>query len=104
MTFHDGAREGQVLFTQVHADKVPMPPPNGASFLPAWTIQPAGTHFNPPAQVTVPNTFGLPPGEQVEVFQFDHDIGEFVSVGLATVSADGATLASDPGFGITKAG
>jgi hypothetical protein len=104
VVFKDGSRVGQVQFTQVHADKVPMAPPNGAIFFPAWTIQPAGAHFDPPARVTIPNSAGLAPGEQMEIFQFDHDVEEFVSVGPGTVSADGSTITSDPGFGITKAG
>ncbi|MCI0529004.1 MAG: carboxypeptidase-like regulatory domain-containing protein, partial [Nitrospira sp.] len=104
VTFADGSREGRVLFTQVHLDKVPMPPPDGSVFVPAWTIQPAGVHFDPPARVTIPNTAGLPPGEQAEIFQFDHDLGAFISVGPGTVSEDGSVVVSDPGFGITKAG
>lgn len=103
-TFPGGAEEGDVLFTQVHLDKVPMLPPDGALLIPAWTLQPGGTHFDPPAAVTIPNTAGLRPGEKAEIFQFDHDIGDFVSIGLGTVSEDGSVIASDPGYGITSAG
>ena len=45
-----------------------------------------------------------PPGEQIEVFSFDHDLAEFVAVGLATVTEDGSQICSDPGFGIVKSG
>ena len=38
------------------------------------------------------------------LFSFDHDAFQFVTVGTATVSADGMTLKSDPGTGIVKAG
>ena len=44
------------------------------------------------------------PGEQVEMFSFDHDLGEFVATGTATVSEDGTQICSDPGFGIVKSG
>jgi hypothetical protein len=104
VVFKDGSRVGQITWTQVQSDKVPMPPANGVVALPAWTIQPHGALFTTPARVTLPNTTGLPPGAQAEMFQFDHDIEEFVSVGTGTVSADGATITSDPGFGVTKAG
>jgi hypothetical protein len=40
----------------------------------------------------------------VEIFQFDHDLEQFVSVGPSRVSADGSVIVSDPGFGITKSG
>ena len=104
VTFPDGSKQGLVSLTQVHSDKVPMPPPNGSVALPAWTLQPPGVRFDPPIKVTVPNTTGLNPGQQIEMFQFDHDLEEFVSVGPGTVSRDGSQISSDAGFGITKAG
>lgn len=39
-----------------------------------------------------------------EVFSFDHDLENWVSVGPGRVSADGAVVVSDPGFGIMKSG
>jgi hypothetical protein len=103
-TFPDGSRIGRVSLSQVHADKVPMPPPNGTAPRIVWTLQPAGVRFNPPVQVQLPNAEGLAPGTVIEVFQFDHDLEQFVSVGPARVSADGSVIVSDPGFGITKSG
>jgi hypothetical protein len=38
------------------------------------------------------------------MYSFDHDLGHFVSIGPATVSADGQIVASNPGVGILKAG
>jgi len=44
-TFPDGSKTGQLSISQVHLDKVPMPPPSGTLFMPpAWTIQPALIH------------------------------------------------------------
>jgi hypothetical protein len=94
---------GLISFTQVHADKVPMIAPMGSNFTVAFTVQPTGTRFDPPAAVTLPNV-GLPPGTEVDLFSFDHDVGEFLSVGTATVTADGLLLRSNPGLGISKAG
>jgi hypothetical protein len=66
------------------------------------TIQaPGGATFTTPAQLTMPNVFGLPPGEKTFVLSFDHTTGRLVIDGTATVSADGATVTSDPGSGIT---
>lgn len=92
-----------VRLSRVNNDRVPMPPPNGSVFMLAGTVQPAGTHFSPPARVCVPNA-GMPPGAEVDVFSFDHDIGQFLSIGPATVSEDGSLLCSNLGFGIHKAG
>ncbi|HEX3130766.1 MAG TPA: Ig-like domain-containing protein [Thermoanaerobaculia bacterium] len=103
VTFPNGAKVGTVSFTQVHGDKVPMIAPMGSNFTVAFTVQPPGTRFDPPAAVTLPN-IGLPPGSEVDLFSFDHDIGEFLSVGTATVTPDGLLLRSNPGVGISKAG
>ena len=92
-----------VSLSRVNNDRVPMPPPNGSVFLLAGTTQPAGTRFDPPAPICVPNA-GMNPGAQVDIFSFDHDVGQFVSIGFASVSEDGSVICSDPGFGIRKAG
>lgn len=104
VTCPDGSNQCQAMITQVHRDKVPMPPPEGASPRLVWTIQPAGILFDPPARITYPNVDGLPPGQIVDVVSFDHDLGQFVSVGTGTVSEDGSVINSDPGVGIRKGG
>jgi len=104
VTCPDGSSQCQVTISQVHLDKVPMPPPSGTLFMPpAWTIQPAGTLFDPPAKISIPND-GLPPGRVIDIFQFDHTLNEFINVGKGTVSDDAFVIVSDPGFGITRAG
>jgi hypothetical protein len=104
-TTADGLRiPVRMMLSQVHADKVPMPPPNGSAPRLVWTLQPAGVHFDPPIRVQLPNTDGLPPGTVLEIFQFDHDLEQFVSTGPGRISPDGSVLVSDPGFGITKSG
>jgi hypothetical protein len=95
---------GPMSLTQVHADKVPMPPPNGTAPKVVWTLQPAGLHFDKPIQVQLPNTDGLTPGQVIEVFSFDHALEQFVSGGMARVSPDSSVIVSDPGFGIHVSG
>ena len=104
VTFPGGSRSGVVSATAVKADKIPMPPGAGMQPRLIVTIQPVGAHFNPPARFTLPNVDGLPPGTVTELFSFDHDIGEFVSIGTGTVSQDGLVVRSDPGFGIVEGG
>lgn len=103
-TFPDGSQQGDVMVTQVHSDKVPMPPQEGAAPRLVVTIQPPGVRFDPPARVTYPNVFGLNPGQVVNLFSFDHDLGEYVNVGTGSVSEDGSLVVSDPGVGIRQAG
>jgi PKD repeat protein len=104
VTFPDGSTVGKLSLSQVKSDMVPMEPSNGSGPDLIWTLQPAGTRFSVPVQVTVPNTQGLAPGTVSEIYQYDHDLEQFVSAGTGHVSADGSVIVSDPGFGITKAG
>ncbi len=68
------------------------------------TIQPVGATFDPPARLTLPNVDGHAPGAQVEMYSFDHDLEEFVAIGLGFVSEDGTVVTSSTGVGVVKAG
>ncbi len=81
VTFPDGAHVGKLSVSQVKADMVPMSPVNGVAAPLVWTIQPAGAKFNPPIQVQLPNVNGMAPGTVTEVYQYDHDLEQFVSAG-----------------------
>lgn len=103
-TFPGGSKSGTVSVTAVHADKVPMVPNFGQQPRLIVTVQPPGILFDPPARVTLPNLDGLAPGEVTELYSFDHDLGQFTTIGTASVSTDGAFIRSDPGFGVVKSG
>ncbi|MGD2114268.1 MAG: Ig-like domain-containing protein, partial [Acidobacteriota bacterium] len=103
VTCPDGSSTCEVGVTQVRGERVPRPPPLGSSFVLAWTIQPPGVQFDPPARLCIPNA-SEPPGQQVDMFSFDHDQGEFVAIGTATVTPDGTQICSDPGFGVIEGG
>ena len=93
----------RVSWTEVNQERVPMVPPKGAQFSLAWTVQPPGLRFDPPARICIPNA-GQNPGQILEMFGFDHDLGAFVSLGTGTVTPDGSQVCSDSGFGVTKSG
>jgi len=102
--FPGGSRSGVVSVTAVHNDKVPMIPNFGQQPRFIVTIQPAGARFDPPARMTMPNLEGFAPGQVVEMYSFDHDLGHFVSIGAGTVGDDGLTVRSNLGVGVVKAG
>ncbi len=106
VTFPDGSKTGPLVVSPINFDKLPMTPPGGyAGFMaPAAGLQPAGTRFDPPLQLKIPNTAGFKPGEKRPVYQWDHDLAAFVQMGQATVTEDAAFLITDPGTGISKAG
>jgi hypothetical protein len=104
-TFTDtNSKTGNVQVIRVNRDKIPMTPPDGTLPTVAFAIMPATVHFDPPAPIRFPNVEGRKPGEIVTIFSYDHDLGEFVSVGSAQVSEDGQQIISGPGQGIVKGG
>lgn len=106
VTFPDGSREGPIVLTPVHVDRLPMVPPGPSSVFSAvaWTIQPTSARFDPPITVKIPNVEKLKPGETTPIVQWDHDLAAFIPMGRGTVSEDGTQIVTDPGSGITKAG
>jgi hypothetical protein len=91
----------------------PVPPQLVMDMLPEGLLQhtfditiqaPGGETFTTPAQLTMPNVLGLAPGEKTFILSFDHTTGRLVIDGTATVSADGQTIISDPGSGVTTPG
>ncbi len=104
VTFPDGSKTGQLSVTVVNNNKIPMPPPNGMQPQFIVTIQPTGTVFDPPAPLTLPNVDAHPPGAEVEMYSYDHDLEEFVIIGLGTVNRDGTLIESNVGVGVIKAG
>ena len=103
VTCPPGLSECVVSWTQINAERMAMPPPMGSIVMLGWTLQPTGTKFNPPVDICIPN-MDMPPGMQVEMFNWDYGLMDWATVGTATITEDGAQLCSDPGFGIPAAG
>jgi hypothetical protein len=79
--------------------------PAGMSTVATLTIQAPGVvKFATPLTMTWPNLYGAAPGTQVLTYSYDHTTGMAVVNGTATVSADGKTISTDPGSGITMPG
>ncbi len=103
-TVVDAANPITLMLSQVHADDIPMPIPDGASPPFAWTLQPSGTTFDPPIEITYPNMSGLPAGSIAYFLSFDHALSRFGIVATGHVTDDGSQIISDPGAGLTVAG
>lgn len=93
-----------VSLNQVHHDQIPMSIPDGASPPFAWTLQPARATFDPPIQVEYPNMSGLPAGTIAYFLSYNHDTERFEIVASGHVDAEGATIHTDPGAGLTISG
>jgi len=92
-----------------------VPPELVADMLPPGLLQhtfditvqaPGVATFSTPAPMTFPNVFGTNalPGTKLNFLSFDHTTGRLVIDGTATVSADGLTVTTDPGTGVTHPG
>ncbi len=69
------------------------------------TIQaPDAAVFSSPLEMTFPNVFNSAPGSKLNFLSFDHTTGRLIIEGTATVSADGLSVTTDAGSGITKPG
>ena len=66
------------------------------------TVQPMGLTFAIPAPVTFPNLSGLEPGNEVDIWSMDHDLGIFFIAGVGKVSDDGLWIETIEG-GIREA-
>ena len=66
------------------------------------TIQPAGVVFNQPVPITFPNTDGLTPNSEVNIWSLNPVAGEFEIVGVGRVSSNGQNITTISG-GIRQA-
>ena len=110
----DGNLATEAVVIPVSPDRLPAPLPVGINPPLIVSVQ-AGiggnfndaggaTNFDVPAQIVFPNIDGLAPGLQTLLFSFDHDAGEWIVSGTATVSEDGLSIISDPGAGVLAPG
>ena len=97
---------GQIGISTVPAELVrDMLPPGVLQHTFDITIQAPGiATFATPAPMSFPNVFNAAPGTKLNFLSFDHTTGRLVIEGTATVSADGASVRTDPGTGVTHPG
>jgi hypothetical protein len=102
---NQGVFSTQATVIPVPPDRIPEPLPSFLDLDLVVSIQiPGASFFDAPAPVTFPNTNNLPPGSKAYIFSFDHDLGQWKTIGTGTVSADGLLIESDPGVGILAPG
>ena len=94
---------------RLNPDELPVPPPPGftRSVYQPFFGTPMGGLPSAPIPVTLPNDLDLNLGDKAEMWYYDAAPfpgvpGAWRFAGMATVSQDGATIASDPGVGIQR--
>jgi uncharacterized protein (TIGR03437 family) len=106
--FVDGSTTGVLTLTSVDGSRVPYGLPLNRFSGTVVQIAPLGVTFAPGAKLILPNSDNLAPGSRPSLFKLDLSrssatLGTFVSIGAATVSADGLRVESDAGA-ITESG
>ena len=108
ITGWDGVPKTRMAIERVQPDKlgVPSPPVPTKEHYQLYFGTPMGGVPSQPIPVTVPNVAELAPGAKGEIWYFDGSpmggVGEWKLAGTGTVSADGATITTDPGQGIPR--
>jgi hypothetical protein len=86
---------GKLLLLMVPLERTPLALP--AEFEPEMVIavQPGGLRFNPPAQITFPNTNNYPEGTILDLWSLNPDTGQFYKTG--TVKVQGGMITTITG-------
>jgi RHS repeat-associated protein len=102
----DGVPKSRIAIERVPVDKLAVPPapvPIKEAYHLYWGT-PMGGIPSVPLPVKLPNVTGLEPGDKTELWYFygtpAGGIGEWRLAGSATVTADGKSVATDPGVGL----
>ena len=83
---------GNITVSEVPKNLAPISLPEHFSPAMLITIQPAGIRFSTPATITFPNSDGLPPGAELNIYSIDPDTGAFAVTGRGRVSSDGSKI------------
>src|SRR5438034_1431564 len=98
----DGNPVSQITITPVPIDRSPMPFPPGVTAPSLFTIRPGWAVPSQPLPITFPNVRQAPPGSKADLYFFDLAAGAWSVWGTGTVSVDGTSIVSDPGFGLPR--
>jgi uncharacterized protein (TIGR03437 family) len=93
-TFPAGATDGRIYLTVLNNSRTPAPLPAGIFSSTIAMLSPFGVKLAPGGKLTFPNSDGLPANAQARLYKLDQTLtsptlGQFIEVGVATVSADG---------------
>jgi len=88
----DGSPVARASITPVEIDRTPAPLPSNVTMPIVFTSQPGGAISDIDMPVNYPNTWGLNPGTQVPLYNFNHDTVQWYVYGAGRVSNDGRMI------------
>ncbi len=96
-TFPAGVTDNRIYLTVLTNSRTPAPLPAGIFSSTIAQLSPFGVKLAPGGKLTFPNTDGLAANAQARLYKLDQTtgsptLGQFIDVGVATVSADGQRI------------
>jgi RHS repeat-associated protein len=88
----DGSPVARASITPVEIDRTPAPLPSNLALPMVFTSQPGGAMSDIEMPVSYPNLWGLNPGTQVPLYNFNHDTVQWYQYGTGSVSNDGRMI------------
>jgi RHS repeat-associated protein len=88
----DNTPVARASITPVEIDRTPAPLPSNLRLPIVFTSQPGGAISDIEMPVNYPNLWGLNPGTQIPLYNFNHDTVQWYQYGTGTVSPDGRTI------------
>ena len=99
--FPAGALTSPVALTTISANFATVVPPKFLQPQHLVSLEPSGTIFSQPVQLTIPNVDQLPAGVGVYIISENSETGAWEIDGAGTVSSDQTSIVTNPGMGIT---
>ncbi|MBI2521092.1 MAG: hypothetical protein HYV97_11760 [Bdellovibrio sp.] len=100
-TFPDGGNSGVINMLRVDSDKTTIDIPEYAVPDTVIALEPSGTRFSEPVELSLPNENNFPPGMDLVILSKNSATGEWEIDGVAQVDSTGGEIRTKEGMGIT---
>ncbi len=100
-TFPDSKTSRIMNVAEISSDYTTIAPFDFARPTTVYAFEPSGVSFSTPVKLTLPNVNQIPPGVQMVIMSKNSQKGIWEIDGLARVSADGSSVVTEDGGGIT---
>ncbi|OFZ13254.1 MAG: hypothetical protein A2X86_16015 [Bdellovibrionales bacterium GWA2_49_15] len=100
-TFPDGGNSGVINMLRVDSDKTTIDIPEYAVPDTVIALEPSGTRFSEPVELSLPNENNFPAGMDLVILSKNSATGEWEIDGVAQVDSTGGEIRTKEGMGIT---
>ncbi|NUN04658.1 MAG: PKD domain-containing protein [Bdellovibrio sp.] len=98
--FPAGSSDGKISIVEIPVSRTTIPPPAFARPTKVIALEPSGTTFSEPVDVTMPNVGEYPQGTDVAIMLYNSKTGDWEVGGVGTVENGGQSVRTKSGQGI----